>query len=59
VEDLTSDTFKMLKNLSADSRIAKVWSFDGNLRYTLAGETSGVIRKVKSVYDPIDKFIPT
>jgi hypothetical protein len=57
VEAPTSDTFKMLKSLSADSRIAKVWSIDGNLRFTLANNPNGSIKKVKSVYDPIDKII--
>jgi hypothetical protein len=57
VEDLTGDTFKCLRALASDTRVAKVWSIDGNLRFTLTGDASGSVKKVKSVYDPIDSII--
>jgi hypothetical protein len=59
VEDLTGDTFKCLRALASDSRVSKAWSIDGNLRFVLAGDASSTIRKVKSVYDPIDSIIPS
>jgi hypothetical protein len=57
VEDLTSPTFRMLKLLQADERVSKVWSADGQLKFTLRGE-SNTVHRVKSVFLPIEKIIP-
>jgi hypothetical protein len=57
VEDLTSDAFKLLKGLAGDSRVAKAWTIDGNIRFTLANDSTGSVKKAKSVYDSIDHVI--
>jgi hypothetical protein len=46
VEDLTGDNFKMLRSLAGDPRVAKAWSIDGNIRFTLANDSSGYVKKV-------------
>jgi hypothetical protein len=56
-EDLTGDTFKCLRALSADPRVAKVWTIDGYLRFTLVDDSSGSVKRVKSVYDSIDAIV--
>jgi hypothetical protein len=45
-----------MKDLQADDRVEKVWSVDGRLRLVLNGEDKSV-KKVKSVFDPIDSII--
>jgi hypothetical protein len=55
-EDLTSPTFRMLKLLQADERVAKVWSSDGRLKFTLRSDSS-TIHRVKSVFLPVEKII--
>jgi hypothetical protein len=56
VEDLTPANHKVMKDLQADDRVEKVWSVDGRLRLVLNGEDKSV-KKVKSVFDPIDTII--
>jgi hypothetical protein len=56
VEDLTPANHKAMKDLQADDRVEKVWSVDGRLRLVLNGEDKSV-KKVKSVFDPIDSII--
>jgi hypothetical protein len=56
VEDLTPANHKTMKDLQADDRVEKVWSVDGRLRLVLNGEDKSV-KKVKSVFDPIDSII--
>jgi hypothetical protein len=46
-EDLTGDTFKCLRALSADPRVAKVWTIDGHLRFTLVDVQIPVARSKK------------
>jgi hypothetical protein len=57
VEDLTRDSLKTLKNLAADERVGKAWSMDGLIRFTLASDKAGTVKRVKSIYDPIDTII--
>jgi hypothetical protein len=59
VEDLTGDSFKLLRTLAGDSRVEKVWTIDGNIRFTLTGDSTSSIKRVKSVYDSIDKIVAT
>jgi hypothetical protein len=56
VEDLTPANHKAMKDLQADDRVEKVWSVDGRLRLVLNGDDKSV-KKVKSVFDPIDSII--
>jgi len=56
-EDLTPSTFKAMKMLKNSEQVAKVWSVDGQVRFTLAGDTSGSIKKVQSVFLPVDEMI--
>ena len=46
-EDLTSSNYTMLKNLIKDSRVDKVWTIDGSIRFNLQGESV-----VKRVFSP-------
>jgi hypothetical protein len=57
LEDVTGDTFKMLKTLAADSRVAKVWTVEGNIRFTREGDKNFAVKRVKSIYDPVDKIV--
>jgi hypothetical protein len=41
-----------------DKRVAKAWSVDGCIRFTLASDPDNIVHKVKSVYDSIDSLIP-
>ena len=54
-EDLTKDTFNLLQALLKDERTGPVWTVSGNIRFKLAGDTA--IKKVSSVYDPIEKIL--
>ena len=55
VEDLTPATHKMLTAISKSKAASKVWTIDGNIKYTMEG--SNTVRTVKSVYDPLAKII--
>ena len=46
-EDLTSSNYTMLKNLIKDSRVDKVWTIDGSIRFNLQCESV-----VKRVFSP-------
>ena len=48
VEDLTSTTYKKMRELADSLEVDKVWSIDGRLRYTVPGDKT--IYKVKSVF---------
>lgn len=37
--------------------VAKVWTIDGRLRFIRAGDASNTVRRVKSIYDPINVII--
>lgn len=54
-EDLTTATFKKLKELQADSRVESCWSVNGQLRYRLVG--SEQVRKVKQTLDSIESIL--
>ena len=55
VEDLTPPTFKMLKMLREDKRVARAWTVEGRIRYVL--EKEDTIRTVSSVFDHLDTFL--
>jgi hypothetical protein len=56
-EDLTPATFKAMKMLKNCDQVSKVWSVDGQVRFTLMGDTSGAIKKVQSVFLPVEEMI--
>jgi hypothetical protein len=57
VEDLARDSLKTLKNLAVDESVGKAWSMDRLIRFTLASDKAGTVKRVKSIYDPIDTII--
>lgn len=57
VEDLTKDSLKMLKSLAADERVGKVWSIDGSIRFSLAGDKTNKVHRVGSVYDQLEAIV--
>lgn len=56
VEDLSSSTFKKMKELGADERVDRTWTSGGQIRFVLKGEDKAV-RLVKSPFDSIDHII--
>ncbi len=57
VEDLTGPTYKKLKEIQQDERVERAWTMDGSIRFTISGDKSGTIRRVKSIFDPIDVIL--
>ena len=55
VEDLTSTTYKKMRELADSLEVDKVWSIDGRLRYTVPGDKT--IYKVKSVFASVSEII--
>jgi FtsZ-binding cell division protein ZapB len=55
-EDLTGDTYKKMRELAQDDRVAGCWTVGGNIRYKKASDPSTVLR-VKSVYDTNDRIL--
>jgi hypothetical protein len=55
-EDLTRDNFLKMKALAADQRVTACWSVGGQLRFRLSNSPE-VVRRVKSVYDSVDKIL--
>jgi ParB-like chromosome segregation protein Spo0J len=55
VEDLTPANYKMLKQLQGREEVARVWSIEGRLRFTLVNNDK--VFRVKSVYDPVESVI--
>jgi len=53
-EDLTRDTFQLLKRLSNDERTESVWSIRGVIKYKLTG--SEQVKKVDNIYAPFEGF---
>jgi hypothetical protein len=53
-EDFLSATFKAMKMLKNSEQVSKVWSVDGQVRFTLEGDT---IKKVQSVFLPVEEMI--
>jgi hypothetical protein len=58
VEDLTTPTYKLLRQLQDNDNVVKVWTVEGRIRFTLA-EHPNTIVKVKSVFQPIEKILNT
>jgi hypothetical protein len=56
-EDLTGDSFALLKALREDKRVSRAWSVDGNIKFIRANDSDNIIHRVKSVYDPLDKIL--
>jgi hypothetical protein len=56
VEDLTGPTFKLLKLLQSNNSVARAWSVEGNIRFTLSSNPDRIV-KVKSVYSPIEAIL--
>ena len=56
VEDLTSPTYSLLKELQDHSGVAKAWTIEGRIRFTRVDKPDVVV-KVKSVYSPVGKII--
>jgi DNA-binding transcriptional MerR regulator len=55
VEDLTPANYTMLKTLQQREEVEKAWTIEGRIRFTLRGDNT--VRKVKSVFDPVEKII--
>jgi len=56
VEDLTPATHQKMVEMKLDKRVAKIWTVDGQIRYTLANAPDRVL-KVKSVFDTVSKIL--
>jgi hypothetical protein len=54
-EDLTTTTFKKLKEIQADSRVESCWSVNGQLRYRLVG--SELVKRVKQTTDSTETIL--
>ena len=55
--DLTKLNYSVMKSLNKDNRVAKVWSLDGKLKYTLVDNS--FVFTVECVLDSINKIIST
>ena len=55
VEDLTPATHKMFTAISKARDMGKVWTIDGNIRFSLTESTT--VQSVKSVFLPVSKVI--
>ncbi len=56
-EDLTTASYNFLMDLREDSRVERAWSTDGQVRFTIAGDRSNFVHKVKSVFATIDSVV--
>jgi hypothetical protein len=45
-------------NIRGHARVERAWTTEGQLRFTLKGDSSSYVHKVKSVFDSIDSIIP-
>ena len=52
VEDLTVPTLTKMKEMKNDTRVAKVWTMEGSIRFTLVTKPDEM-RKVSSVFMPL------
>ncbi len=52
VEDLTAPTFKLLTAMRSDERVARAWTRDGRIKFTLVDNDT--VFSVKSVFDTVD-----
>jgi hypothetical protein len=55
VEDLTTPTLKKMKELREDERVAKVWTTEGQIRFTLVDDSK--VHKCHGVFSPISEII--
>jgi hypothetical protein len=55
-EDLTPDTMKKVRELRENSRVERVWTMDGRIRFTLVGDTNTIIR-LPSPYMSLEEAI--
>jgi hypothetical protein len=56
VEDLTGPTYRLLKLLQANDSVARAWTVEGNIRFTLSDNPDRIV-KVKSVYSPVEAIL--
>ena len=56
VEDLTSPTYSLLRELQDHSGVAKAWTIEGRIRFTRVDKPDVAV-KVKSVYSPVSKIV--
>jgi len=56
VEDLTTPTLKKMKELREDDRVGKVWTTEGQIRFTLVDAPAKVL-KCRGVYSPLSEII--
>jgi hypothetical protein len=54
-EDVTGDTFRMMRALSSNERVKACWSSGGQLRVKLVD--SEIIHRVKCVYDTVEAIL--
>jgi hypothetical protein len=54
-EDLTRATFKQLKLIQSDERVAATWTVSGTIRFKLENEEK--IYRVSTIYDTIDDLL--
>ena len=57
-EDLTTPTYRKLQELRQDDRVAKAWTQSGVIWFVPSGENQKA-RPVKSVFEPLDRFVPS
>ena len=55
VEDLTSATYKLLKELQDHTGVAKAWSIEGRIRFTRVDKPNEIV-KVKSIFAHVEKI---
>jgi hypothetical protein len=55
-EDLTPPANAFLKRLKDDKRTSRVWTVDGQIKFTKDGDSDNIVHKVKSIFDPIDSL---
>jgi hypothetical protein len=54
-EDLTSNTFRQLKEFKKDERVQSVWTVNGIIKFKLSN--SDIIHKVSSIHETIDDIL--
>lgn len=54
-EDLTRHNFRKMRAIAQHERVESCWSVNGILRFKLKNDSA--IRRVKDIYDPVDKII--
>lgn len=59
MEELTPTTYRFLKSLKADPRFSSAWTVEGQVRFIIAEDPSKSIRRVVSVFDPLESLLNT